>query len=86
VGQDGILPHSIFHESTTNLSGGDAKQWIELFPNIADAGSGVLDLPAILQQARQSGVAHFFVERDRAPNAEETLRKSHDYLAALRAK
>jgi sugar phosphate isomerase/epimerase len=35
--------------------GGDSKQWIALFPNINDAGSGVLDLRAILTQARQSG-------------------------------
>ena len=63
--------------------GGDAKQWIELFPFISDAGSGVLDLPGILSAAKRSGAKHFFVERDRAPNAEETLRKSYAYLAAL---
>jgi sugar phosphate isomerase/epimerase len=63
--------------------GGDSKQWIELFPNINDAGSGVLDLRAILTQARQSGVRHFFVERDFAPNPEETLRKSFQFLSML---
>jgi sugar phosphate isomerase/epimerase len=63
--------------------GGDAQQWMALFPFIADAGSGVLDLPAILAQAKKSGVQHFFVERDLAPNPTETLKKSYQYLAAL---
>jgi sugar phosphate isomerase/epimerase len=63
--------------------GSDAGQWIGLFPNISDAGSGVLDLPAILTQAKKSGAQHFFVERDLAPNPDETLRKSFQYLSAL---
>ena len=63
--------------------GGDAQQWMALFPFIADAGSGVLDLPGILAQARKSDVQHFFVERDLAPNPVETLKKSYQYLAAL---
>ncbi|MDQ3846342.1 MAG: sugar phosphate isomerase/epimerase [Bacteroidota bacterium] len=48
--------------------GGDPKQWIELFPYMADAGSGVLDLKTILSHAQKSGVEHFLVERDLAPN------------------
>jgi sugar phosphate isomerase/epimerase len=63
--------------------GGDPQQWIGLFPYVVDAGSGVLDLPAILSQALKSGTQHFLVERDLAPNAAETLRKSYDYLAGL---
>ena len=63
--------------------GGDAEQWMALFPFIADAGSGVLDLPGILAQARKSDVQHFLVERDLAPNPVETLKKSYQYLAAL---
>lgn len=63
--------------------GGDPKQWIELFPNISDAGTGVLDLRAIITQAKSSGMKHFFVERDLAPNPDETLRKSFQYLSAL---
>lgn len=66
--------------------GGDSKQRIELFPFISDAGSGVLDLPGILSAAQHAGAKHFFVERDRAPKAEDTLRNSYRYLAALRLK
>ena len=64
--------------------GGDSAQWIELFPYISDAGTGVLDLPGILSAAHRSGVRHFFIERDQSPAPEETLRTSYRYLSALR--
>lgn len=60
--------------------GGDPQQWMELFPHLANAGSGVLDLEDILSQARRSGVEHFIVERDLAPDPEQDLRKSFLYL------
>lgn len=63
--------------------GGDPQQWVALFPYLTDAGSGVLDLKTILSHARASGVQHFYVERDRAPNADEALRKSYSYLSTL---
>jgi sugar phosphate isomerase/epimerase len=63
--------------------GGDAAQWVELFPYMTDAGSGVLDLPAILGHAKRSGVEHFFVEQDLATNPEESLRKSYRFLSGL---
>ncbi len=63
--------------------GGDAAQWIALFPYIADAGAGVLDLPGILSAASRSGVEHFFLERDQTPTPDETLRGSYSYLASL---
>lgn len=63
--------------------GGDPSQWIELFPNMTDAGSGVLDLAAILTQARKSGVQHYYLERDLADAAESTLEKSYQYLSSL---
>src|SRR5262245_39631481 len=64
--------------------GGDSAQWIELFPYIADAGAGVLDLAGILAEARRSGVRHFFLERDQTPTPDETLRASYQYLVGLR--
>jgi sugar phosphate isomerase/epimerase len=64
--------------------GGDSGQWIELFPHLTNAGSGVLDLENILSHALQSGVEHFIVERDLAPDPEEDLRKSFSYLNALK--
>ena len=63
--------------------GGDSSQWIALFPFIADAGRGVLDLPAILSAAKRSGVEHFFIERDQTPTPDETLRGSYRYLSSL---
>jgi sugar phosphate isomerase/epimerase len=63
--------------------GGDSKQWIELFPYLENAGSGVLDLKKILSHARKSKVEHFIVERDLAPNPKDDLQKSYSYLTGL---
>jgi len=40
--------------------GGNPTEWMSLFPYLTDAGKGVLDLPGILEQAKKSGVEHFF--------------------------
>lgn len=66
--------------------GGDPSQWIALFPYLANAGSGVLDLEGILTHAKRSGVEHFIVERDLAPNPEEDLRESFTYLSNVELK
>jgi sugar phosphate isomerase/epimerase len=63
--------------------GGDASQWMELFPYMTDAGSGVLDLLTILSRAKRSGVEHFLVEQDLAANPAESLRKSYRFLSGL---
>jgi sugar phosphate isomerase/epimerase len=64
--------------------GGDSKQWIELFPFMTTAGSGVLDLKSILTKAKQTGVKHFIVEQDMVAEPEVALKKSYDYLASLK--
>lgn len=66
--------------------GGDSKQWIELFPYLTNAGSGVLDMKSILSAAKKSGVEHFIVERDLAPDGVEDLAKSYEYLSKLELK
>lgn len=66
--------------------GGDPQQWIELFPFLEDAGGGVLDLEKILSHAKKSGVEHFIVERDLAPNPEDDLRRSFTYLKGVELK
>lgn len=66
--------------------GGDPSQWIALFPYLSNAGSGVLDLEKILRHVRSSGVEHFIVERDLAPNPEEDLRESFTYLSNVELK
>ncbi len=63
--------------------GGDAGQWMALFPNMASAGSGVLDLDAIVSTALETGVEHFFVEQDMVANPATALRASLDYLKSL---
>ena len=68
---------------TFSGDGGDPQQWIELFPYLANAGSGVLDLTSIISAAKASGVEHFIVERDLAPDPEADLKASHDHLQAM---
>jgi len=63
--------------------GGDPQQWIELFPYMADAGSGVLDLPRILATARRTGIRHFYLERDRAEDPDTTLQNSYTFLSTV---
>lgn len=63
--------------------GGDATQWIKLFPYMTSAGSGVFDLPKILTSAKANGVEHFFVEQDMVADPEVSLKKSIDYLKTL---
>jgi sugar phosphate isomerase/epimerase len=63
--------------------GGDSQQWIALFPYLTNAGSGVLDLKAILSAAKKSGMEHFVVERDLAPSPESDLRASYQFLSKL---
>lgn len=63
--------------------GGNAAQWVELFPHITDAGSGVLDLKTILTHAKKSGVDHFLVENDRITDLKLSLETSYRYLSSL---
>jgi sugar phosphate isomerase/epimerase len=70
-------------QKTFSGDGGDASQWIELFPNMTTAGDGVVDLETILPVARKNGVRHFFVEQDMVNEPEIALQKSIDYLKAL---
>lgn len=70
-------------KKTFSGDGGTSAQWIELFPYMTTAGSGVLDLKKIIQQAQASGVRHFFVEQDMVASPQVALKKSADYLKSL---
>lgn len=59
------------------------QEWMALFPEMRDAGAGVLDLPHILAQASRSGVQHFFLERDLATDPVQTLQASYRALTAI---
>ena len=63
--------------------GGDSNQWIELFPYMTTAGDGVMNLRAIIEPAKKSGVKHFFVEQDVVANPDVALKRSFDYVKAL---
>lgn len=63
--------------------GGDPKEWVELFPYMTSAGSGVLDLKTILTAASQHGVNHFIVEQDLVADPKVALMKSFDTVAGL---
>lgn len=68
---------------TFSGDGGDASQWVALFPNMASAGDGVVDFKSLLKVAKANGVKHFFVEQDMVQNPELALKKSFDHLNAL---
>ena len=63
--------------------GGDAQQWMTLFPYMTTAGSGVLDIKAIIEKGKKVGVKHFFVEQDMVADPQIALKKSIDYLKSL---
>jgi sugar phosphate isomerase/epimerase len=63
--------------------GGDPQQWMDLFPYLTNAGSGVIDIKKVVSVASKSGVEHFIVEQDLAPNGLDDLRKSYDFLSKM---
>jgi hypothetical protein len=71
-------------EKTLARDGGNPSEWMGLFPYLTDAGDGVLDLPGILNQAKKSGVKHFFLEKDNTPEFESALMGSFNFLSKLK--
>ncbi|MBT8236707.1 MAG: TIM barrel protein [Bacteroidia bacterium] len=63
--------------------GGDPNQWMELFPYMTTAGSGVIDIPSIVSVGDKMGIKHFYVEQDFVENPEIALKKSFDYLKSI---
>ena len=70
-------------QKTFSGDGGDASQWIALFPNMASAGDGIIDFKTLIRAAKKHGVKHFFVEQDMVQNPKVALKKSFDHLSAL---
>lgn len=60
--------------------GGGMGDWMPMFPLMASAGDGVLDLQGIVKKAKEVGVEHFFVEQDMVANPQVALKRSSDYL------
>lgn len=63
--------------------GGDARQWISLFPYMTACGNGVLPLRDIIATAKKNGTDHFFVEQDMVASPETALKQSVDFLKSL---
>lgn len=63
--------------------GSTVEEWMALFPKMADPGAGVFKIDEIVEAGIQSGVEHFFLERDLAPDPINTLKNSYRYLSGL---
>lgn len=58
-------------------------QWMEVFPKMADPGTGVFDIKGIIEAGIQSGTEHFLLEHDLTPDPETTLKNSIQYLSTI---
>lgn len=68
---------------TFDGDGGNMMEWMGLFPYLADAGAGVLNLEKIISTAKKSGVTHFFLEKDMTPEPYSALKNSFEHLSGL---
>lgn len=50
---------------------------------MVDVGAGVIDFAGIFARAEQAGIRHYFVEHDNPADPMESVRRSHQALAAL---
>ena len=57
-----------------HLKDGDGKG------ELAPAGKGVVDFPAVLKAARQAGIEHYYFEYDRSDDPMAVTRQSFEYL------
>lgn len=60
--------------------GGGMNDWMPMFPLMASAGEGVLNVAEIIKVAKKVGVEHYFVEQDMVANPEIALGKSALFL------
>lgn len=63
--------------------GSSPEQWMEGFSKMSDPGDGVFDMKSILQEGVRSGVDHFYLERDLAPDPMSTLNNSFKNLSNM---
>jgi sugar phosphate isomerase/epimerase len=69
-----------------NVAKGTEQRYNETVPKTAfrEVGDGMIDIPAVLAAATQTGVEHFFVEQDQTPGDPlASLRASYRYVAGL---
>ncbi|MBA4353126.1 MAG: xylose isomerase [Novosphingobium sp.] len=63
--------------------GGNASDWIAMFPHLTYLGDGSLDMAGIIAAAKDAGVEHFFVEQDRADDLMVAITGSANYMKKL---
>jgi len=56
----------------------------QVYPDMTEAGSGIINWKGIFAQSGKAGIQHFFVEHDRPADAIASITKSYEYLNALR--
>ena len=61
--------------------GSNPQQWMELFPVMVPAGEGVLPLRDILKTANKTGVEHYFIEQDLAPNPIQDVASAFTFVS-----
>lgn len=61
-------------------NGSNPDEWVELFPQLVPAGEGVLSLGNILKVAHQTGVEHYFIEQDLAPNPIVDIKNAYSFI------
>lgn len=64
--------------------GSTSDEWMELFPLLVPAGEGKIPLQEILSTAYHTGVEHYFIEHDLAPNPKENISSAFNYINELR--
>ena len=61
--------------------GSNPDDWIEMFPILVPAGEGVLHLETILKTADQTGIEHYFIEHDWAPQPLENIKSAYTFIS-----
>lgn len=62
-------------------NGSNPEDWVELFPVLVPAGEGVLPLKDILKTANQTGVEHYFIEHDLAPQPIQNITSAFNFIS-----
>jgi sugar phosphate isomerase/epimerase len=64
-------------------NGSNPDDWVELFPVLVPAGEGVLPLKDILKTANQTGVEHYFIEHDLAPQPIQNIASAYNFISKV---
>ena len=80
----GRTPESVFTEYRRGFPLSHVKDMSKTEQAMVDVGDGRIDFAGIFAQEKVSGMKHFIVEHDNPKDPFETLKRSFNYLRALR--